>query len=183
MTSTDLPPLLFSDRPSWGDLTIGNKILSIGLWTRSAVMFIKGILFIGKGVQVSKLYQKSYDTWFQFEVLFFFVGSFKILCLMPDVFLYEINWLFYALALNSAMAYTLSYVLFTRATRVLDIKSKRSWIPLVWYGARIFFLVFICATPFINWVYKGTVHYLTCNEPLVYRKCQPSFSDLTWCSL
>jgi len=49
-----------------------------------------------------------------------FLCALKIIILMPDVFIYELNWLFYALALNSGLAYTLSYALRSRTMVVLE---------------------------------------------------------------
>jgi hypothetical protein len=103
----------------------------------------------------------------QFEVIFLFVSAFKIVLLMPDVFLYEINWLFYSLALNSALAYTLSYELRTRTKTVLG--SEKTKLATGWYIARMLFLAFIMITPFFNFFFDDdSVHYLVCTPVIAY---------------
>lgn len=52
------------------------------------------------------------------------VGAFKILLLLPDVWLFSINWLYYALCINSALIYTLSYKLRERTALVLETKDS-----------------------------------------------------------
>ena len=87
---------------------------------------------------------------------------------MPDVFLYEINWLFYGLALNSALAYTLSFELRMRTKNLLGSKNSK---PLKWwFGARMAFLIFIMVTPFIDFfLYEKSYTGLTCTK-ILYRK-------------
>lgn len=139
-----------SERPPWSDLTAGNKALAIALWARSLFMITKGLWFVYKFVIVGFLYQRTYRQWLQFEVVFFLISALKILLLMPDVFFYEINWLFYGLALNSALAYSLSFELRMRTKTVLGSKNSK---PLkCWYAARMGFLIFIMVTPFLNFM-------------------------------
>jgi hypothetical protein len=160
-------PEIHAKRPPWGELSAGDKALAIVLVARATFMVSKGIWFVVKFVNVGLLYKKTYKVWCQFEVLFFLGSAFKVLILMPDVFLYEINWLFYGLALNSALAYTLSYELRQRTFKVLGITDSK-W-ATIWYGARMTFLIFIMITPFINFIDPDTKHYLTC-EYVLYRK-------------
>ena len=131
-------------------------------------MISKGLWFVQKFIKVGLLYKKTYDQWMQFEVIFLLVSAFKIVLLVPDVFLYEINWLFYSLALNSALAYTLSYELRTRTKTVLG--SEKTYLATGWYLARMLFLAFIMITPFFNFFFDDdSVHYLVCT-PVLYRK-------------
>lgn len=159
-----------SQRPPWDQMTSSQRVLSIVLPLRDLFMVTKGLVFVAKSIQLSFLYKKTYGTWNQFEVIFLLLCSFKILLLMPDVFLYEINWLFYALALNSGLAYTLSYILHERQVDVLEMKGKRTKLPVIWYSCRMVFLAFVMITPLFE-VGNDDTHFLTCEDPnVIYRK-------------
>jgi len=132
-------------------------------------MVCKGIAFVGKSIQVSLLYKKSYKKMLQFEVIFLVIGATKILILMPEVFIYELNWLFYAMALNSSLAYTLSFELRRRTHRILDDTQNKQRCSVIWYGIRMAILVFVMITPFINFVFKESPHHLDCTK-MIYRK-------------
>ena len=111
------PSILFLDqRPSWSELDWGSKLFAVGLMVRSAFMILKGLMFVLKSIQVGLLYRKTYKRCAQFETIFLFISAIKIIILIPDVFIYDINWMFYVLAMNSALAYTLSYELRRRTT-------------------------------------------------------------------
>ena len=112
-----VPSILFLDqRPSWSELDWGSKLFAVGLMVRSAFMILKGLMFVLKSIQVGLLYRKTYKRCAQFETIFLFISAIKIIILIPDVFIYDINWIFYVLAMNSALAYTLSYELRRRTT-------------------------------------------------------------------
>ena len=112
-----VPSILFLDqRPSWSELDWGSKLFAVGLMVRSAFMIVKGLMFVLKSIQVGLLYKKTYKRCAQFETIFLFISAIKIIILIPDVFIYDINWMFYVLAMNSALAYTLSYELRRRTT-------------------------------------------------------------------
>lgn len=112
-----VPSILFLDqRPSWSELDWGSKLFAVGLMVRSAFMIVKGLMFVLKSIQVGLLYRKTYKRCAQFETIFLFISAIKIIILIPDVFIYDINWMFYVLAMNSALAYTLSYELRRRTT-------------------------------------------------------------------
>lgn len=112
-----VPSILFLDqRPSWSELDWGSKLFAVGLMVRSAFMILKGLMFVLKSIQVGLLYKKTYKRCAQFETIFLFISAIKIIILIPDVFIYDINWMFYVLAMNSALAYTLSYELRRRTT-------------------------------------------------------------------
>jgi hypothetical protein len=112
-----VPSILFLDqRPSWSELDWGSKLFAVGLMVRSAFMILKGLMFVLKSIQVGLLYRKTYKRCAQFETIFLFISAIKIIILIPDVFIYDINWMFYVLAMNSALAYTLSYELRRRTT-------------------------------------------------------------------
>ena len=112
-----VPSILFLDqRPSWSELDWGSKLFAVGLMVRSAFMILKGLMFVLKSIQVGLLYRKTYKRCAQFETIFLFISAIKIIILIPDVFIYDINWMFYVLAMNSALAYTLSYELRIRTT-------------------------------------------------------------------
>ena len=112
-----VPSILFLDqRPSWSELDWGSKLFAVGLMVRSAFMILKGLMFVLKSIQVGLLYRKTYKRCAQFETIFLFISAIKIIILIPDVFIYDINWMFYVLAINSALAYTLSYELRRRTT-------------------------------------------------------------------
>lgn len=112
-----VPSILFLDqRPSWSELDWGSKLFAVGLMVRSAFMIVKGLMFVLKSIQVGLLYRKTYKRCAQFETIFLFISAIKIIILIPDVFIYDINWMFYVLAINSALAYTLSYELRRRTT-------------------------------------------------------------------
>ena len=157
-------------REPWGELSLHNKLFAIGLMFRSTFMVLKGLAFVGKSIQVSLLYKKSYKNWLQFDSIFLVIGAIKILILMPDVFIYELNWLFYALALNSSLAYTLSFELRRRTHRILDDTQNKQRCSVIWYGIRMAILVFIMITPFIDFFFPGSPHHLVCTN-LIYRKC------------
>lgn len=159
-----------SERPPWGDLDVKNKLFVVGLAGRSAFMVLKGLAFVGKSLQVAFLYRKTYKKWLTFETLFLVICAIKILILMPDVFIYELNWLFYALALNSSLAYTLSFELRSRTNRMLDATDASHRLSIIWYGARMAVLVFIMITPLIDFFDKKAPHYMVCDK-LIYRKC------------
>lgn len=103
--------LLFAQRPPWHDLSSGDRWLAVGLMLRSMFMIAKGLAFIAKSIQVGLLYRKTYKRKLQYETIFMFLNALKIMILMPDVFVYEMNWLYWSLAINSGLAYSLSYVL------------------------------------------------------------------------
>ena len=100
-----------------------------------------------------------------------FLSAFKILILLPDVFVYEMNWLFWSLALNSLLAITLGYILQTRTATALGIrpavKSYMSW----WYALKMVALLFCASTPAFDFLKIEGLnnHHLIC-QPILYRK-------------
>ena len=163
---------MLASRQPWGELDVSNKLFMVGLMGRSAFMVVKGLAFVGKSLQVSLLYKKTYKKCFSFETVFLVVCAVKILILMPDVFIYELNWLFYALALNSSLAYTLSFELRRRTNRMTDAPEATHRGSVAWFGLRMAFLAFIMITPAIDFFDKEAPHYLVC-DPILYRKCLP----------
>jgi hypothetical protein len=165
------PSRLFLDeRPSWSDLSFGKKLFSAGLMVRGAFMVIKGLMFVLKSIQVGLLYKKTYKRCAQFETIFLFISAVKICILIPDVFIYDINWMFYVLAMNSALAYTLSYELRRRTTTLQEMKSCAVKCSFWWFIVRLIFLCFILVSPVIDLL--GTPDHkkhLTC-KPVTYRK-------------
>lgn len=112
-----VPSILFShQRPPWSLMDWDLKLFAVGLAVRSVFMVLKGLMFVLKSIQVGLLYRKTYKRCAQFETTFLFFSAIKIIILIPNVFLYNINWMFYVLAMNSALAYTLSYELRRRTT-------------------------------------------------------------------
>jgi hypothetical protein len=163
--------LFFDERPSWSDLSFGKQLFSAGLMVRGAFMVVKGLMFVLKSIQVGLLYKKTYKRCAQFETIFLFISAVKICILIPDVFIYDINWMFYVLAMNSALAYTLSYELRRRTTTLQEMKGCAVKCSLWWYIVRMIFLCFILVSPMIDLL--GTPDHkkhLTC-DPILYRKC------------
>ena len=169
--------LLFEKRPSWSDLSSSDKALAVGLMMRSIFMIVKGLAFIAKSIQVGLLYMKTYKRKVQFETIFMFLNALKIVILMPDVFVYEMNWLYWSLAINSCLAYSLSYVLRMRTAQILDLSNTRRNLAKIWIAFRISVLFFVTITPAIDFNKRKAdlnPHYLTC-DPVLYRKLKTLF--------
>jgi hypothetical protein len=153
--------ILFSgnNRPPWNELTGWKKFNLIGLYGKFAFLFIKGVLFIWGQSKAAKLYKDSYGKWWRFEAVFFLVSAFKIFLVLPDTLVNEINWLFYGLALNSALVYCLSYELRSRMLKGMGVR-KRSKTAKAWLWTRLGLLALVMCTPAINVFDRETAHYL-----------------------
>ena len=168
--------LFFKKRPSWSDLSFGDKLFSSILIVRGTFMVGNGLIFILKSIQVGLLYKKTYKRCLQFETIFLTITAIKICILIPDIFIYNINWIYYALAMNSALAYTLSYELRRRTTILQEMKGCAVKCSLWWYIARMIFLCFILVSPMIDLLEtNNNKKHLTCTK-FTYRKCINAFN-------
>lgn len=161
---------MYEKRPSCKLLSGADKWLAFFLLLRGAFMILKGLAFVLKSIQVGLLYKKTYKQSAQFETIFLLISAIKIIVLIPNVFIYEINWIFYVLVLNSALAYTLSFELRRRTTTLLNMDKKAKTCSKVWFIARMCLLMFIIASTFVRLdKVKSNHFFLTC-LPIVYRK-------------
>ena len=113
------------------------------LWVRNTFIFLKSLAFMYKSVWTSRRYRLTFGKWNIFEIWFMGMAAVKILILLPNIYYKEINWLFACLVLNAGLSYWLSFNFHIRSCVALQkpMKSVRKY--KVWFGIRIFLLIFI----------------------------------------
>lgn len=139
---------------------------------KEILMVLKGFWFLFEFVVVALVYRKTLKSCCKFEIVFMLVSALKILLLLVDSVMFEINLLFFVLVFNSALAYTLSYMLRVRACFFLD-ENKTPVRQTVWYGIRMLLLLLIMLSPIFQEIMDDTddIAYLTCTAPHeMYRK-------------
>jgi hypothetical protein len=110
---------------------------------------------------------KAYGRWPWFETSFFVVSAYKIMVLILDIWLYEVNVLFYCLALNSGLIICISYKLRSRMLKAMGA-TGRSRIAKGRFWLRMGILVLIMVVPVFDLFDNGT-NFLSCKTRL-YRK-------------
>ena len=93
------------------------------------LVFIGGkcLAMIYKDILFTIKFMKTYQTWMQFEIIYFISSAILIAVVLPIIFIKEINTLFYCFIVNSILRYSLSHILFMRTniTRYEPVRKVR----------------------------------------------------------